>query len=79
MQIFLHMFASLSPFLRDLAALIIALWVFFVVKMMWQAYRVQKANKAILSILLSAPEASGRQYKNRTTTRSDGGTQWKGH
>ena len=61
MEIFLHIFRSLSPFVRDLAYLIVALWVFFVVKMMWQAYRVQKSNKVILSILVSAPEASGEE------------------
>jgi hypothetical protein len=61
LEIFLHIFRSLSPFLRDLAFFIVALWVFFIVKMMWQAYRVQKATKVILSILLSAPEASGEE------------------
>ncbi len=61
MEIFLHIFRSLSPFLRDLACFIVALWVFFIVKMMWQAYRVQRVTKVILSILLSAPEASGEE------------------
>jgi hypothetical protein len=61
LEIFLHIFRSLSPFLRDLACFIVALWVFFIVKMMWQAYRVQRVTKVILSILLSAPEASGEE------------------
>jgi len=61
LEIFLHIFHSLSPFLRDLACFIVALWAFFIVKMMWEAYRVQRGTKAILSILLSAPEASGEE------------------
>ena len=61
MDVFLHIFLHLPAFLRDLAYSIVALWVFFIVKMMWQAYRVQKANKAILKILLSVPEATGEE------------------
>jgi hypothetical protein len=61
LDVFLHIFLHLPAFLRDLAYSIVALWVFFVVKMMWQAYRVQKANKAILKILLSVPEATGEE------------------
>jgi hypothetical protein len=47
----LHIVRSLSTPLRDLAYLIVAIWVFFLARMTWQAYRVLKANKTILTIL----------------------------
>jgi hypothetical protein len=58
LDIFLHIVQSLSPFLRDLAYSIVVLWVFFLVRMTWQAIRVQSANKAILSILHSVSQAT---------------------
>ncbi len=61
MEIFTHIVRTLSPFLRDLAYFIVALWVYFLLRMTWQAYRVQKANKAILSILHSVSEASNEE------------------
>lgn len=61
LEIFTHIVRSLSPFLRDLAYFIVLLWVYFLFRMTWQAYRVQKANKAILSILSSVSEASNEE------------------
>jgi hypothetical protein len=61
LEILLHIVRSLSPFLRDLAYFIVALWVFFLLRMTWQAYRVQRANRAILSILHSVSEAANEE------------------
>jgi hypothetical protein len=51
----------LSPFLRGFAAFIVALWIAFFVRMIWQAIKVHAANKAILVLLASVPEATSEE------------------
>jgi hypothetical protein len=61
LQIFLHIVQSLSPFLRGFAVLIVALWIAFLVRMIWQAMKVHKANRAILAVLDSVPAANNEE------------------
>lgn len=58
LQIFLHIIQSLSPFLLAFAISIIVLWIWFLVRMIWQAIKVHKANRVILKILDSVSDAS---------------------
>jgi phosphate uptake regulator len=59
----LESFPHIQTPLLIFAACILACWLFFLARMTWQALRVQKANKAILSILQSV-SAAGNEERN---------------